>query len=538
MYRLYWGDSHLNLHSRDRDDFELAFRAARDHLDFLPIAYYPMEYYVTASGLSVESWHNRPQFLKEWGQINDLCRKYNVPGEFVTFPGYEWHGNRTRWGDHNVYYFAEGHSLDDTDDIDDLYRSLRAKRGLAIPHHVGYMLGQRAKDWDHFDPNLSPFAEIYSAHGSSETPVNRFPQNNVAMGPWTSGSTIVDALARGLRVGIISSGDNHRRYAGVYGNGLMGVWASELTREALWEAFLSRHVYGVTGDRIAVRYQVNDAHMGSEIAADGPVTARFQIECPQALDRIEWIRNNRVFKTYCHQDDLPVDTSDPVRCRLRIEPGWGPLAKYGFEEVAKHWQGSISLSEGRISIVQGCWTDFGNRLAQQGDRTVGFHTHTATAQRHSSQALAVEVVAPHVARRHTEPDPFAMMAQRYPTQAFIVEITAPRAARVSIEAEPLDVSFNLEEALSHTQLWADLPGCQRSIKVLFGLSVQDVENPDIYFHHAHKLRVVQAVPESAFRAEVKLVDPHPPSGRNWYYARISQTDGQMAWTSPVWVDQR
>ena len=62
---LYWGDSHLNLHSRDREHFDASFRAAREHLDFLPIAYYPMGYDFVggAPGLRVESWHNRPEYL-------------------------------------------------------------------------------------------------------------------------------------------------------------------------------------------------------------------------------------------------------------------------------------------------------------------------------------------------------------------------------------------------------------------------------------------------------------------------------------------
>jgi hypothetical protein len=32
-----------------------------------------------------------------------------------------------------------------------------------------------------------------------------------------------------------------------------------------------------------------------------------------------------------------------------------------------------------------------------------------------------------------------------------------------------------------------------------------------------------------------LEDPHPEPGTSWYYARILQEDGNMAWSSPVWV---
>jgi hypothetical protein len=30
-------------------------------------------------------------------------------------------------------------------------------------------------------------------------------------------------------------------------------------------------------------------------------------------------------------------------------------------------------------------------------------------------------------------------------------------------------------------------------------------------------------------------DPAPPAGEHWYYARVTQRDGNMAWSSPVWV---
>jgi hypothetical protein len=36
-------------------------------------------------------------------------------------------------------------------------------------------------------------------------------------------------------------------------------------------------------------------------------------------------------------------------------------------------------------------------------------------------------------------------------------------------------------------------------------------------------------------AQLILEDPQPEPGTSWYYARILQNDGNMAWSSPVWV---
>ena len=36
-------------------------------------------------------------------------------------------------------------------------------------------------------------------------------------------------------------------------------------------------------------------------------------------------------------------------------------------------------------------------------------------------------------------------------------------------------------------------------------------------------------------AQFLVEDPEPPEGESWYYARVIQKDGNMAWSSPIWV---
>ena len=77
--------------------------------------------------------------------------------------------------------------------------------GLAIPHHTAYRARNRGKDWDYYDPEVSPFVEVYSVHGSSEgtgTPVGMHQNSN--MGPRVSGGswqewTTNDGWSTGLR---------------------------------------------------------------------------------------------------------------------------------------------------------------------------------------------------------------------------------------------------------------------------------------------------------------------------------------------------
>ena len=35
--------------------------------------------------------------------------------------------------------------------------------------------------------------------------------------------------------------------------------------------------------------------------------------------------------------------------------------------------------------------------------------------------------------------------------------------------------------------------------------------------------------------QLLIEDPEPQKNTSWYYARVLQKDGNMAWSSPVWV---
>jgi len=244
-FKLFWGDSHTNIHGEDsvfksppltRDRLKRIMEAAKEHLDFFPVAYYPFEW-DCKKGFFIESVGQRKRFLEDWKLIQEAVAKNNYPGEFVTFLGYEWHGDRRRYGDHNVYYLRDYEQLDSSRTIQELYENLRRTDAIVIPHHTGYQVGERGKDWSFFDEELSPFAEIYSSHGSSEGCDTPLPLTNPSMGPRVSGGTIREGLDRGYKFGIIASGDNHRDYPGEWGNGLMAVFARELTRKSLWESF-------------------------------------------------------------------------------------------------------------------------------------------------------------------------------------------------------------------------------------------------------------------------------------------------------------
>jgi hypothetical protein len=47
--------------------------------------------------------------------------------------------------------------------------------------------------------------------------------------------------------------------------------------------------------------------------------------------------------------------------------------------------------------------------------------------------------------------------------------------------------------------------------------------------------VNRLVAPSEYSASVKWSDPRPGSPPDWYYVRVTQHNGQLAWSSPIWV---
>jgi hypothetical protein len=509
---LYWGDSHTNLHSHHLDGIDETVRYAREMLDFWPIAYYPQETLMEPdyfNGFPVEDWFPQGQLDREWQLICDTAAANNVPGEFVAFSGYEWQGNASS-GDHNVFFLEDHQPLVRCDTLAELYTEIR-KRGItayAIPHHTAYRVGIRAKDWSVHNDAISPFAEIFSNHGCSESDEEWIGLRiNSAMGPGVTGGTIEDGLAAGHRVGIICSNDGHHGFAGVHGWGLMGCYAEKLTRESLWEAFAARRVYGVTGDRIELDFRANGAPMGSEIHTSGPVRCEVHMRGRDAVDRIELIRNNRVISTHCHNGtwDLPADDA-PLRCKLRVEAGWGVAYKgIGYTEP-RIWKGEVRVPQGRIVSVEPCWTHPGQHIERLSDNAVAFGFTTRPIQGRGANQ-----------------------------QADIFEIEARPSDTVELSLEGKRVVMTLLEAMSRSRIIDFIDEAGEYVRKHFGLDPASLPRPDRLYYLGHKAKIHRAIPESGLNASLLHVDGNPPEGRNHYRVRVTQRNGQAAWSSPVWV---
>ena len=534
---LYWGETHHNTfqHETPQKSLHEILDSAKRYLDFYSAAYYtptmkrlplripPTEWdrgahighpaemlnsrHVGWDGAFYEKTKDPDQIRNEWAEIEIATREHQNPGNFITFPGYEWQGD-SRWGDFNVIFKNEGNTVYAPCDLPHLYTFLRNLEALAIPHHTAYVTGKRAPLWKTCDPAISPFAEIYSIHGCSESDEEWIGlRQNSHMGPGVGGSTYEDALRQGLHIGAIASTDNWGNMPGSWGDGLMGCWAGDLTRDSLWSAFKSRRVYGVTGDRIVVRFTANDAPMGSVL--DYAKARRLSIEvigC-DAIDRIEVLRNNQVIDTYNHQGTWAIPARrDVSKYKLRIEAGWGPRSgEIPIEE--KTWKCELSLKNGKIAGWEPCWIVPG---------------HAPPEMTASSAAFRLISTQSNVGKRWQG--------------GIVFEFDTNAADVITFTVDGHRETEGIEELANRSRVLSFEDESRRLLRKATGVDPSAFPRDDTVFLYAFKVKIHKCIPEAGYRASFSLTDTEDfPQGVH-YRIRVLQRNGQCAWSSPIWFN--
>lgn len=512
--RLYWGDAHSNLHAKHFGGLGESFAAARDLLDFWPIAYYPF-LVEDLNGFSQETTRQRPLFLESWKTLCAMTRAQNEPGRFVCFPGYEWHGDRRRWGDHNVFYPTDDAPLDDVADLPELYAHLRRYDGIAIPHHPAYEPLERGKDWSVMDEHLSPFVEIYSIHGSSEgygSPLGL--ERNLGMGPLTQRGSAQAGLARGWHFGFSGSGDVHTGYPIEWGTGLLACYAPELTREAIWDSFHRRRVYAVSGDRIKLDFSVAGIDMGGVGRARPPYRIVVKTEATDAIQRIELLRNNVVIAAQSVPYDPGRKFQGEARYKFRALFGWGPRAFKHKDAVDRVWDIEMSVEKGALLEMEKVWMRFGQKVLSQS--STGCKLRLTSAVSASSPSARI-----------------------HPFPGMIFELRGNADTRIRLNAAGYPITFTLGEARAFPAVYADCEHAREYLREKTGLTVEKLNagphDLSTIWHTAYKTQVWPAVHESEFATVAQFEDAPDRDGESWYYARVIQNNGQVAWSSPVWV---
>lgn len=187
-----------------------------------------------------------------WSKIQETTAAFQKPGKFVTFPGWEWSGNTGLGGDRNVLFREEDGIIS------------RSSRALVAPEdavdpcsdsveQLFDRLEASGKDVMVFAHVGGRYADLKRHREGLETAV----EVHSAWG--TFEWMLDDAFAQGYRVAVVANSDGHKGRPGAshpgastfgsYG-GLTGILADRLDRDRVWDAYQKRRVYATTGARI------------------------------------------------------------------------------------------------------------------------------------------------------------------------------------------------------------------------------------------------------------------------------------------------
>ncbi len=229
-----------------------------------------------------------------WQRYLRETAKANVPGEFITFPGYEW----AQQGHTNAYFLSERDAVL-------IWGEKRMKAGGNPPDVPEFRVGAADEEQymkilreleqpaftiahvhtaytDGIDDSVHWLDEIYSCHRHDRVKrENRLRRN----------------LQRGLRLGVVAGSDMHRLTMGhlcrkpgkrwpqggwescqYQTAGLQATYSTELTRAGLYHGMRNRCTYGTSGARIVLLFRCGDSPMGAQLEMKAGEKPKFEIE--------------------------------------------------------------------------------------------------------------------------------------------------------------------------------------------------------------------------------------------------------------------
>ena len=428
-----------------------------------------------------------------WNELNKLTRAYNEDGRFIIFPGYEWSGNTGLGGDRNVMFMHEGRQIHRSSHalVDDL-------ADVSSDSNSAEQLFQALKDEDCvvFAHIGGRYADIKMAHDA------RIERSVEVHSDWGTFEWLVqDALEQGYRIGILANSDGHKgRHGashpgaslfGAYG-GLSCLLATDLTRAGLFDALRRRHHYATTGCRMVLDVRAAFDSEAMLYADDPNLGAAQHTRGREAMmGDIVQSPDAAVEFTIEAQASAPIERVE-IRNGLEVLETWRPYDEAALSRrVRVIWEGSEYRGRGRQTIWDGGCTLDGNSFER-----------------------FVPINMWNLDRKIEQTGPGALSWTALTTGGFggfDAWLTDPRAGTLRIDTP--------------------LVKCE--------IAVADIGREDMVFDAGgirRRIRIFRLPDENPYR-EVKLSRriALKPAGDNALYVCLTQEDGHLIWSSPIYV---
>jgi hypothetical protein len=268
QYTMFWADTHC--HSNFSADAEgepdeiVHFGRDIAGLDALCV-------------IDNDFYPNKSLSPAEWQIHQEFSRHFTRTGEFVLFPGYEFTYHRQDLSpDFNhrcvIYPGPEGQMfrrIDQGSRTDkELLAKLKQTNGMCYPHHCSYELIDADKEW-----NVEVCSSWRTVLAECDFSVNQ--------------------LKAGHQFGFVGSSDAHRANPGL-GGALTGLFATELTPEALFDAYRNRRIIATQGFAVFMDFRVAGLFIGSQgFVKEAPLITA-EIEAPDLIEYIEVFRDGEI----------------------------------------------------------------------------------------------------------------------------------------------------------------------------------------------------------------------------------------------------
>jgi hypothetical protein len=257
------------------------------------------------------------------------------------------------------------------------------------------------------------------------------------------------------------------------------------------EAFKARRTYGVSGDRIELDFRLNGRWMGETIPATNSRNIHVKAKGLDSIDHVEVLRNNEVIYRN-HPVDRKIRPScwkRPIFCR--IEFGWGPWGDLNMARICD-WQFRVNASDGKIITATPCFQSGPfdekrrNKITTVNDKKCEVISYTSRMQAYEEKA----------------------------TNSIILEILGSPKTKLTI---------SLNQPVQKT--------ITKSLEQLTQSSDTTFTGP----FTSESMLLHRIVFSENYRTEFELIDKRKTEKTDWYYVRVVQSNGSLAWSSPIWI---